>query len=140
MSLSLFNDPFEWGLSTPFRTSNARDFTSLGSCDIVETEDAHIFKLDAPGMSESDVQIDVHDNVLSISGERKSEFEETDETTKVHRVERSYGSFKRSFRLPDGVDAATVSAEFEGGVLSITVPKPTEPRPAKHSVPITYKK
>eukprot|EP00056_Hartaetosiga_gracilis_P011455 m.174314 g.174314 ORF g.174314 m.174314 type:complete len:139 (+) comp13504_c1_seq5:246-662(+) len=138
MSLSLFRDPFfsgDWGVA-PFRQQNQQ--TMLGSCDIVETDTSHIFKLDTPGMTDKDVQIDVHDNVLSISGERKSEFEEDDD--KVHRVERHYGSFKRSFRLPEGTDPSGIVAEFEGGVLSVTVPKPDPQTSTSHSVPITYKK
>ncbi|EGD74938.1 heat shock protein [Salpingoeca rosetta] len=125
MSLSLYRDPFfdSWDMF-PFRGEEQKRFNMLGSCDIVESKDAHIFTMDTPGMSKDDVKIEVENDVLTVSGERKSKHEEKDD--KVHRVERHYGSFKRSFGLPEGVDASKVKAKFDNGQLRIEVPKPPQ--------------
>eukprot|EP00043_Microstomoeca_roanoka_P006205 m.61000 g.61000 ORF g.61000 m.61000 type:complete len:150 (-) comp13318_c0_seq1:41-490(-) len=135
MSLSLFNDPFFNSFDLfPLRRlghegghhhqHQQQKWNMLGSCDIVETKDAHVFTLDTPGMSKEDVKIECENDILTISGERKSHHEEKDD--KVHRVERHYGSFKRSFRLPDGVDPTAIKAKFDAGTLRVEVPKPPE--------------
>jgi len=138
MALSLFRDPFfeNWDVS-PFRgTREQQQLNTLGSCDIVEKDDRHIFTMDTPGLTKDDVKIHVENDVLTVAGERKSEHKE--DTDKVHRVERTYGSFSRSFRLPDGVDASAVTAKFDNGQLRIEVPKPPQvPQKAKREVAIT---
>ena len=73
-------------------------------------------------MSEEDIQIELEDGTLTVSGERKAEHEEREEG--FHRVERSFGAFSRSLTLPKGVDADAVSASFDRGVLEIRIPKP----------------
>ena len=100
--------------------------------DLVETADSLVLKADLPGLTEDDVEIEVKDNVLTISGERSSEQE--DKAENYHRVERSYGSFSRSLTLPEGVDPESVKAEFDNGVLQVTVPKPAERKPHKISI------
>lgn len=127
MALSLFRDPFAdpWEMAPFFRGQEEQQrWNMLGSCDIVETKDSHVFTLDAPGMTKDDVKIDVENDVLTISGERKSKHEQKDD--KIHRVERHYGSFKRSFRLPDGVEPSHVKARFDNGQLRVEVPKPPQ--------------
>jgi HSP20 family protein len=95
--------------------------------DLFEREDSLVLKADLPGLVEEDVQIEVRDNVLTISGERRAEFEDTQNG--YYRVERAFGSFSRSLTLPEGVDADKISAEFENGVLEVTIPKPEERKP-----------
>jgi HSP20 family protein len=100
--------------------------------DLVETEGEFVLRADLPGLSESDVNIELEDSVLTISGERKAEHEENGEG--YYRVERSYGSFRRSLTLPDGVDPEAVKATFERGVLEVHVPKPEQRKPRKVAI------
>ena len=97
--------------------------------DLVESEDHLVLRADLPGMREGDVDIEIKDGVLTISGERKSEHEEKGEG--FHRVERAFGRFSRSLSLPDGVDANKVAATFQDGVLEVKVPKPEETKPMR---------
>ena len=96
--------------------------------DIKETDKAFTIEAELPGMNKDDVKVTVHDGVLSIQGERKSE-EETDDK-KHHRIERFYGSFLRRFTLPDNVDENSVKASFKDGLLTLSIQKaePKEPR------------
>jgi HSP20 family protein len=80
-------------------------------------------------MTEDDVDIEIKDNILTVSGERKSESEQSGEG--YHRVERAFGSFSRSLTLPQGVDAGRVEAKFENGVLEVRIPKPAEAKPTR---------
>jgi HSP20 family protein len=80
-------------------------------------------------MTEDDVDIEIKDNVLTVSGERKSESE--DKREGYHRVERSFGSFSRSLTLPQGIDPERVDAKFENGVLEVQIPKPAEAKPTR---------
>ncbi len=89
--------------------------------DITEDDKEYVIKADLPDVKKEDIKLTVHDNVMSISGERKYEKEE--QGKKYHRVERSYGSFMRSFTVPDDADASKVSAEYKDGVLNAHLPK-----------------
>ena len=102
--------------------------------DLVETDDQFVLKADLPGLSEDDVHIDVEDDVLTVSGERKAEHE--DKREGYVRVERSYGSFRRSLTLPEGVEAEAVSASFENGVLEIRIPKPEQRKPRRVAIQV----
>jgi HSP20 family protein len=102
--------------------------------DLVETEDHFVLKADLPGLAEGDVNLEVEDNVLTVSGERKAEHE--DKREGYVRVERSYGSFRRSLTLPEGVDAEAVSASFDKGVLEVRIPKPEERKPRKVAIQV----
>jgi HSP20 family protein len=97
--------------------------------DLVEAEDHFVLKADLPGLGEDDVSIEVQDNTLTISGERKAEHEARERGW--YRVERSFGSFSRSLTLPDGVDTEAIAAQFERGVLEIRIPKPEERKPRR---------
>jgi HSP20 family protein len=97
--------------------------------DIYETENELILSAEIPGIDEKDVEIKVEDNTLSIKGERKFEKETKEEN--YHRIERSYGSFYRSFTLPNYIDQDKIQAVHENGVLKITMPKKTELKPRK---------
>ena len=93
----------------------------LPSTDISETDKEYLIKAELPEVKKEDVKVNVEDGVLTISGERKFEKEEKDK--KYHRIERSYGSFMRSFSLPDGADSTRINAEFKDGVLRVHLPK-----------------
>jgi HSP20 family protein len=101
------------------------EFPAVGdwapSLDLSETKDSLVLKVEAPGMDQKDIQISLQENLLTIKGEKKQEKDEKDE--RYHRVERSYGSFTRSVRLPVGVDASKVTAAFKNGLLTVTMPK-----------------
>jgi HSP20 family protein len=101
----------------------------IPAMDMTETDDSLVLRADLPGVSEDDVEIEVKDGVLTISGERKSEHEEKGEG--FHRVERSFGRFSRALNLPDGVDADQVEANFDAGVLEVRVPKPEKTKPTR---------
>jgi HSP20 family protein len=94
----------------------------MPSMDVSETDKEIEISTELPGLEEKDVQLNLSDNVLTIRGEKKNEREETGKDYRL--VERSYGSFTRSVRLPDGVNADNIKAEMAKGVLKVTVPKP----------------
>jgi HSP20 family protein len=102
--------------------------------DLVETDDHFVLKADLPGLSEEDVHVDVDNDVLTVSGERKGEHE--DKRDGFVRVERSYGSFRRSLTLPEGVDADAVTASFDRGVLEISIPKPEQRKPRRVAIQV----
>jgi HSP20 family protein len=102
--------------------------------DLVETDDQFVLKADLPGLSEEDVSIEVEDGVLTVSGERKAEHEEKKEG--YYRVERSFGAFRRSLTLPDGVDPEAVTASVDKGVLEIRIPKPEDRKPRKVAIQV----
>jgi len=102
--------------------------------DLVETEDHFVLRADLPGLSEEDVNIELEDNVLTISGERRSEHEEQKEG--YYRVERASGSFQRALTLPEGVDAEAIDASFDRGVLEVRVPKPEERKPRRVAISV----
>ena len=96
--------------------------TTMPSMDISETDKVIEITAELPGLEKKDVELNVADNLLTIHGEKKSEREEKNKD--YHLVERSYGSFSRSFELPSGVKVEDISAELANGVLKVTVPKP----------------
>ena len=106
----------------------------IPAMDLVETEDDFILRADLPGLSEGDVNVELDDNVLTVSGERKAEHEERKEG--YYRVERASGSFSRSLTLPEGVDADAVTASFDKGVLEVHVPKPAQRKPRKVTISV----
>ena len=97
----------------------------IPSVDISETEAAYLIKAEIPEVGKEDVKVTVQNDMLTISGERRQEKEEKNK--KFHRIERAYGSFTRSFRVPEDADANTVKAEFKDGMLNITLPKSEKP-------------
>jgi HSP20 family protein len=104
----------------------------LPAMDLVEIQDAFVLRADLPGVSESDVNIELDDNVLTISGERKAEHEERKEG--YYRVERASGAFQRSLTLPEGVDPEAIEASFDNGVLEVRIPKPEQRKPRKVTI------
>jgi HSP20 family protein len=131
-----FNRLFGRGLTT--RIGGEETLTSIDwvpDVDIIESEKEYLIKAELPEVKKEDVKVSVEKGVLTIQGERKQEKEEKGK--KFHRIERSYGSFERSFTLPDDADEGKVSAEFKDGILSVhlaksekAVPKPIEVKAA----------
>ena len=97
------------------------------SVDISETDGEYQIKTEIPDVKKEDVKVTVEDGVLTIQGERKHEKEEKGK--KFHRIERSYGSFVRTFSLPDVIDEEKVKAEFKDGVLNLYLPKSEKAKP-----------
>ena len=97
--------------------------------DLVEAEDHFLLRADLPGMSEEDVTIEVRDNALTVSGERKAEHEQREKGW--YRLERQFGRFSRSISLPEGIDADAVTASFDRGVLEVRIPKPEQRKPRR---------
>jgi len=133
MTFLMRPDPFSSEVSRLFNTllspEGGRSQRWSPAMDLVEAEDHYVLRADLPGLSEEDVSIEVNDNVLTISGERSDEHEEKRQGWL--RVERSFGRFSRSLTLPEGIDPDAITAEFERGVLSITVPKPEARKPRR---------
>lgn len=102
------------------------------SVDVYETENALILSAEVPGIEENDIEIKIENSTLTLHGERKFEKETKEEN--FHRIERAYGSFHRSFTLPNYIDQDKIKAEHENGILKITMPKKTEMKPRKVKV------
>jgi HSP20 family protein len=102
--------------------------------DISEDDKEYVVKADLPEMKKEDVKVTVENGVLSISGERKSEKEE--EKKKFHRIERSFGTFLRTFALPDDADSTKIAAEFKEGVLKVHLPKTPAAKPKPFEVKV----
>lgn len=104
--------------------------------DVAEDDDAFVITADLPEVKKEDAHVVVKEGVLTISGERKREKEEEDKKKKFHRVERSFGKYQRSFRVPDVVDPGAIKADFRDGVLTVRMPKGKEPEPKEHRVEV----
>lgn len=89
--------------------------------DISENEKGYTVRAELPGIDEKDLEVTISDGMLSVKGEKKQETEEKGET--YHRIERSYGSFHRSFRIPDAVETDKVDATYKDGILKLNIPK-----------------
>jgi HSP20 family protein len=106
--------------------------TFVPDFEVKETKEGFVFTADVPGVAEKDLQVALSGNRLSVSGKRESEKTEQDDT--YYATERSYGSFLRSFTLPEGIDADKIRAELKNGVLNLTIPKSPEAQPKKIAV------
>jgi len=95
--------------------------------DITEVDHEYLFKADLPEMKKDDVKVTIENGILYISGERRAEKEE--KKTKVHRLERFFGTFERTFTVPEDADATKIRAEFRDGVLQVHLPKRPMPKP-----------
>ena len=105
------------------------------SVDISETDSAYLIKGEIPGVKKEDVKVTIQDGMLTIQGERKQEKEEKGK--KFHRIERSYGSFVRSFRVPGDADENSVKAEFKDGMLNVTLAKSEKAKPKSINVSVS---
>lgn len=117
----------------PLKGFEDRFHATWPKVDMAETDKAFAITAELPGMEEKDVEVTISDGCLTIQGEKRSERNEDEEN--YHLTERNYGKVRRTFRVPDGVAADKIEANFENGVLRITIPK-TE-KPAPKTVPIT---
>ena len=135
MANLLIRDPF---LAAPFRLmdelmrsagngNRVTGFTPL--VDVHETEEEYLVKVDLPGVKADDVNVEVNDNVLTISAARAA-----DETGQAQLAERPYGSFVRTLTLPQGVDSDSIEAGYQDGVLELRIPKPAEQKPKKITI------
>ena len=113
----------------PYRGVSGTGYDFVPACDIEETESEYHLSMDVPGLEKEDFKIEVVGNSVSISGERKQEKEE--KGANQYRLERSYGRFERTFTLPDGVKEDDIEANYDNGVLCLTLPK-SEKSKAKH--------
>ena len=136
MALLVKPEPFSSEINRLFDTlfepanGNAnRSQRWVPAMDLVEAEDHFVLKADLPGLGEEDVAIEVQDNVLTVSGERKTEHERKEKG--FYRLERSFGRFSRSLTLPEGVNSEAISANFDKGVLEVSIPKPEERKPRR---------
>ena len=121
----LFNNLFDQPDPTGLNGAAGRRW--IPAMDLVETDDHYVLRADLPGLSDDDANVQLEDNVLTISGERKAEHETQQEG--YYRLERAFGAFSRSLTLPDGVDPDGVQAHFDRGVLEIRIPKPEQKKP-----------
>jgi HSP20 family protein len=122
-----------------FRPGNADDYPLTPSAwspavDVAESDTAFVVKMELPGVAKEDVHITMEQNVLSVKGEKKQEKES--KTSDFHRIERSYGTFQRSFSLPSTVKADRIDATFRDGILNVTLPKAEESRPKEIEVKV----
>lgn len=108
----------------------------IPAMDLVETADHYVLRADLPGLSDEDVNVQLEDNVLTISGERKAENEQRQEG--YYRLERASGAFSRSLTLPEGVDPDGVTAHFDRGVLEIAIPKPEQKKPRQVRINLSH--
>jgi len=128
---SLFRD-FNEGESSMTTTN------FIPAVDIYEDEKKIVLKVDVPGMQEKDIDVSVENNTLTVKGERKLEKEEKEEN--FHRIERRYGSFFRAFTLPTTVEAESIDAKYENGVLKLEVKKKPEAQPKQIKVNVNSNK
>jgi HSP20 family protein len=120
----LFNDTFARAFGDKQEVSSR---AWIPPVDIYENGDSLVLKAELPGINPGDMEIHVEDNTLYLKGERKFEKEVKEEN--LHRVERSYGTFTRTFALPNTIDADKVKAEYQSGILTLTMPKREEAKP-----------
>jgi HSP20 family protein len=123
------------GTVEPFRTVERMFTGSAPAVDLVEKENTYEMSVELPGLDDKDVRLSLKDDVLTLSGEKKEQTEEKKQG--YHFSERRFGSFRRSFRLPDDVDQDKIEANFKKGVLTVTLPK--NPEAAKSEKKIEVK-
>ena len=137
----LFRFPLSWDLDEDFKRVFGEGFGDLSpwrgerfvpAIDVKETDEGYVIEADIPGLRKEDIHIEVTDDVVTLKGERKQEVDKKEKD--YHRIERSYGSFRRSIQRPGGFKHDRVDAKFEDGVLRISLPKPEEAKPKRITV------
>ncbi|MDQ6607715.1 MAG: Hsp20/alpha crystallin family protein [Actinomycetota bacterium] len=126
----LFNTFFD----SPTQNGGTTQRGWIPATDLVETESEYVLRADLPGLSEGEVNIELDETVLTISGERRADHEVRKEG--YYRVERAAGKFSRSLTLPEGVRADSIKASFDRGVLEVRIPKPEQRKPRKVSIAV----
>jgi len=138
MSLSIFNSPhFDDYFVDASSKRHARNLSQVATppCDIYETKQGYTIQVEFPGFKKEDIHIDTENNVLNVSGELKQE--PVSKGCKWHKQERLFGSYKRAFALPEGVVTDDIAAQYENGVLCISIPKPKPAEPEKRRIAIS---
>ena len=130
----LLNEAFG-GLDWQYRDSVNASW--VPPVDIFEEKEAIRITAEVPGVRPEDVKISLEGNVLTVHGHKRQLAEE--QTDRVHRYERTYGEFERTFNLPSSVDANRITASYEHGILTITLPKAEQARPREIQVEVTKK-
>jgi HSP20 family protein len=123
----LFNTVFDAPAPTSGNGGALRRW--MPAMDLVEAGDHFVLRADLPGVAEGDVNIEIEDSTLTVSGERKDEHESREGGS--YRLERAFGSFSRTLQLPKGIDADAVTASFDRGVLEVRIPKPEQRKPRR---------
>jgi HSP20 family protein len=126
---ALQNEMTRWMGLAGASPANGQSSTWLPAVDVWETENELMLSFDLPGIPEEDIGVELDDNVLTVSGQRSRDYEQSNE--RYYRFERRFGSFSRGVTLPPGVQEDAISASYENGVLQIRVPKPEEPKPKR---------
>lgn len=121
----VFDEFFDNFLGTPNTTPQARSWTP--AVDILEKDGDLVVRAELPGVQENDIDLKLEGNVLTLKGERKMQNE--DKRENYHRIESFYGSFARSFTVPDTADLEKISADFKNGVLTVKIPQRPEVKP-----------
>lgn len=135
VSTPSYRDPFQMArelLSWDPFFGNRQVTAFAPAFEVKETSDAFILKADLPGVNEADLDISVHNNVLTVSGSRQAEERKEGESYALY--ERQFGSFTRSFSLPDIADGERIDAKLDNGVLSLTIGKKAEAKPKKIAI------
>jgi len=125
---------FEDTMSRLFAEPSSRPW--MPPVDISENENELVVKADVPDVKFEDIQVNLENNTLTLKGERK--FEKASDKGGYHRIERSYGGFERSFTVPNTVDAEHVKADYNNGVLTVTLPKKESAKPRKINVEVSH--
>ena len=128
------------GLTEPFRGTPLAWGTGMPAVDVIDKEKEVEVRAELPGMDEKDIDVRLSGDTLTIQGEKKEEREEREEGGSYYVSERRYGSFQRSFRVPEGIDRDKVDASFRKGVLTITLPKTPEGQQKTKKVEIKSEK
>ena len=138
---SLFGDfgfgPRMSSVLSPFYETGAGQTAWAPKADVFERNGQLVFHADLPGIKSEDVRVTVDNDVLTLSGERRHEHQHNEGG--VYQCERSYGSFQRSFALPEGVNADSIQANFNNGVLEVTMPMPKQAQQQGRQIPIGTK-
>jgi HSP20 family protein len=125
-------------MNLPGRTTTSKEALAVADwsplVDITEDEKEFLLKAELPGVKREEVKVTVEDGVLTLTGERR--FEQEEKEKRYHRIERAYGSFMRSFTLPEGTPADKVAAEFKDGVLLVHLPKALTPKASPMEVKV----
>ena len=136
-SLRRLNSILDDAFSTwPFQSQENGALTSswIPACDVFEDKDAVKIVAEVPGVRPEDVKISLENNLLTVRGEKRQQAE--DKTERVHRYERTYGSFERAFSLPTTVDPEKIAASYANGILTVTIPKAERARPREIPVKV----
>jgi|WetSurMetagenome_2_1015567.scaffolds.fasta_scaffold304201_2 HSP20 family protein len=136
-AVATLSDLFDEALSGNFFSRWNRELpeTTFPNVDIVEGKDGYNIKADMPGLDKKDIKVEIEKGVLTISGEKKEEKIEQEKNHYYH-LERTYGSFRRSFKLPDNVSSEHIDAKYNSGVLELTLKKTEEAKPKTIEVKI----